>query len=86
MKLIVCERCGGNEFDYEGKTAICRYCGSRYALEKDDATGQGDTRIALDDDVARLLAKCEAEPARARKYANLVLDIDPDNAQALRYL
>ncbi len=48
--------------------------------------GQGDTRIAPDDDVARLLAKCEAEPARARKYANLVLDIDPDNAQALRYL
>ena len=86
MKLIVCERCGGNEFDYERKTAVCRYCGSRYALGKDDVAERGDASIALDDDVARLLAKCETEPARARKYANLVLDIDPDNAQALRYL
>lgn len=86
MKLITCERCGGNEFDYVGKTAICRYCGSKYALEKDDVARQASARIALDDDVARLLAKCEAEPARARKYANLVLDIDPSNTQALKYL
>lgn len=40
----------------------------------------------MDDDVARLLAKCEAEPARARKYANLALDIDPSNTQALKEL
>lgn len=86
MKLVVCERCGGNEFDYEKRIAICRYCGSRYALEKDDAVGQGDTSIALDGDVARLLAKCKTEPTRARKYANLVLDIDPGNTQALKYL
>ena len=69
MKLITCERCGGNEFDYTGKIAICRYCGSKYALEKDDVARQASTHITLDDDVARLLAKCEAEPARARKYA-----------------
>lgn len=82
MKLITCERCGGNEFDYTGKIAICRYCGSKYA----DVARQASTHIALDDDVARLLAKCEAEPARARKYANLVLDIDPSNTQALKEL
>lgn len=86
MKLIACERCGGNEFDYIGKTAICRYCGSKYALEENDVARQANTRIALDDDVAKLLAKCEAEPSRARKYANLVLDIDPSNTQALKYL
>lgn len=49
-------------------------------------TRQASTHIALDDDVVRLLAKCEAEPARARKYANLVLDIDPSNTQALKEL
>ena len=26
------------------------------------------------------------DPARARKYANLILDIDPDNPEALKYL
>ena len=40
----------------------------------------------LDDDVAKLLRKCRENPARARKYANLILDIDPDNPEALKYL
>ena len=71
---------------YTGKTAIRRYCGSKYALEKDDVARQASTHIALDDDVARLLAKCEAEPTRARKYANLVLDIDPSNTRAMKEL
>lgn len=84
MKLITCERCGGNEFDYVGKTAIAATVGQNMLLRK--MTKQASTHIALDDDVARLLAKCEAEPARARKYANLVLDIDPSNTQALKEL
>ena len=42
--------------------------------------------IALDDDLVRLLAKCKADPKNARKYANLILDIDPDNEEALNYL
>lgn len=40
----------------------------------------------MDDDVARLLAKCEAEPTRAHKYANLALDIDLSNTQTLKEL
>ena len=42
--------------------------------------------IALDDDIARLLKKCESDPRNARKYANLILDIDPDNEEALKYI
>ena len=42
--------------------------------------------IALDDDIARLLKKCQTDPSNAQKYANLVLDIDPDNEEALKYL
>ena len=45
-----------------------------------------DRSIGLDDDVAELLRKCRENPARARKYANLILDIDPDNPEALKYL
>ena len=41
--------------------------------------------IALDDDVKRLLEKCKTDPKNARRYANLILDIDPDNEEALNY-
>ena len=47
---------------------------------------QDSLYIGLDDDVAELLRKCRENPARARKYANLILDIDPDNPEALKYL
>ena len=43
-------------------------------------------RVYGEDDVAELLRKCRENPARARKYANLILDIDPDNPEALKYL
>ena len=48
--------------------------------------GDVQSSIALDDDVARLLEKCRTDPRNARKYANLVLDIDPHNREALKYL
>ena len=40
----------------------------------------------MDDDVERLLQKCRTDRRNARKYANLVLDIDPTNQEALKYL
>jgi len=30
--------------------------------------------------------KCRTDPANARRYAKLVLDLDPTNAQARAYL
>ena len=42
--------------------------------------------ISLGDDVKRVLEKCKSDPRRAKKYANLVLDIDPTNQEALKYL
>jgi hypothetical protein len=79
---------------------VCPYCDSRFAITKEDRSrglfGSShhatlshsgvDSSIALDDDVVRLLEKCRTEPWNARKYANLVLDIDPHNREALKYL
>jgi len=42
--------------------------------------------VSLDSDVERLLLKCHEDPRRAARYANLILDIDPTNEEALKYL
>ena len=47
---------------------------------------RGNSSIALEEDIAVLLKKCREDPKNARKYANLVLDIDPGNAEAKKYL
>jgi len=79
MKPVVCENCGAGEFEEKGGYKVCAYCGFRYKAENRSA-------IALDDDVARLLQKCREDPKNARRYANLILDIDPCNAEAINYL
>lgn len=99
MESIACKNCGANALVRKGDFLICPYCESRFAITKEErrsglfGSGHGGyshgdvaTSIALDDDVARLLAKCKSDPRNARRYANLILDIDPDNAEAYKYL
>ena len=42
--------------------------------------------VSISEDIKRLLAKCRTDRKNARKYANLILDIDPNNKDALQYL
>jgi len=85
MKIEICERCGGGEFvDQEGYR-ICQYCNTKYLITADDATMKR-TSISLDNDIKLLLQKCRDDPVHARRYASLVLDIDPGNLEALKYL
>lgn len=86
MKLVVCQTCGSNDFKTVDGYKVCQYCGSKYVVEKDDVSAIKHSEIALDADVARLLKKCKAEPKNAKRYANLILDIDPTNQKALKYL
>lgn len=80
MEVLACKCCGAQGLKKQGSYWVCEYCDSKFLSENKESD------IALDDDVARLLAKCKADPKNARKYANLILDIDPDNFEAYKYL
>ncbi len=85
MKLIYCARCGSSDFDRDGGYMVCKYCNARYAIEQGDL-GVKQSTISVNSDVQALLNKCRMDPRNAKKYANLILDIDPNNREALRYL
>jgi hypothetical protein len=85
MKFQICERCGGNEFVDRDGYRICQYCNTKYLVTAEDVIQKGSS-IALDNDIKMLLQKCQDDPANAHKYASLVLDIDPGNVDAVKYL
>lgn len=85
MKQLVCERCGGNGFVEQNGYRTCLYCDTRYVIQPED-TPQKSSSIALDEDIKRLLQKCNDDPANANRYASLILDIDPSNTDALKIL
>lgn len=85
MKIMVCEMCGGGEFVDRDGYRVCQYCFAKYLLTPEDAT-QKRSSIALDNDILLLLQKCRDDPANARRYASLVLDMDPGNMEAVKYL
>jgi len=80
MSEFNCSSCGSKEFTSKNGKRVCAYCGTMFVGEG------GETTIALNEDVERLLKMCRANPKKASMYANLVLDIDPSNAEALKYL
>lgn len=81
MKALICEHCGGDEFIEKDGYRICRYCKSRFIPSKDDKPAKAAT-ISLNSDVERLLNKCKTDPSRAKKYAALILEMDPANKEA----
>lgn len=85
MREVMCPRCGANEWKKENGYRVCAYCGTVFQLTNSDIPLK-ESSIELNSDVERLLQKCKAEPKNASRYANLILDIDPDNAEALKYL
>jgi hypothetical protein len=84
MKLFICEKCGGNDFFEQNGYKICRYCRTQYAVMSEDMLPK-DSNIAINNDVQMLLQKCRTDPANASRYASLILDIDPGNAEAKSY-
>lgn len=85
MKLIACDRCGAGGLRNEGEYMICTYCGSKFRITVDDMPKR-DMEAGLSSDIDELLMKCKRDPRNAKKYANLILDIDPDNVEAQKYL
>ncbi len=85
MKKNSCPNCGLNDFIFKEGFAICQYCNSKFVLEKDDLPIKG-SNISLQYDISILLQKCKNDPKNAKKYAGLILDIDPTNTEAKKYL
>lgn len=85
MKIIQCANCAANELKEKDGYFICEYCGSRFAVEGSDRP-RNAMGMSISEDIQRLLVKCRTDRKNARKYANLILDIDPDNKDALKYL
>ena len=82
MKPLICPQCGGSSFTISGGYRVCDYCRTRFPAGE-DAAGEG---ISLEADIERLLEKCRTNPKQARRYANLILDMDPDNEEARSYV
>lgn len=90
MKALICSNCGSTKLSEDGKFWVCSYCGTTLLKDADEiaATQINSTRseVSLDNDVSILLEKCRKDKKNAKKYANLILDIDPHNQEALKYL
>ena len=87
MTVNNCPNCGSSEFTFAKGYIICKYCDSKFPIEKENSNDnkQGNG-ISLQEDVKKLLKKCVDEPWNAKRYANLILDIDPTNQEAKQYL
>lgn len=81
MKSIECQQCGGKEFFIRDGYRVCKYCNAVFVFSKEELPHKNVT-IDLNQDVQRLLDKCKREPYRAKKYARLILEIDPNNEEA----
>lgn len=85
MRMMKCANCGANQLREVQGFMVCEYCDSRFAIEASDAPRQA-MGMSINADVERLLRKCRTDRKNARKYANLILDIDPSNTEAKKYL
>ena len=92
MEALACNMCGAKKMITIGEYYVCSYCGTKYSIPKEkvfasipsvDVSQQG---ISLESDIERLLQQCRIDPRNAKKYANLILDIDPRNTDAKRIL
>jgi hypothetical protein len=85
MKLVGCSRCGSKELVEDDGYMVCVYCQSRFVPGSADVPAV-ETVIGVASDIECLLVKCRSEPQNSRRYASLVLDIDPTNTEAMKYL
>ena len=85
MKLVDCTRCGSKELVEKDGFIVCIYCQSKYVPQADDVPSR-ETVIEIASDIQSLLQKCREDSLNRRRFANLILDIDPTNLEAKQYL
>lgn len=85
MRELKCKNCGAVKLNRQGNSWYCEFCGSAFSVEASDVPQEG-MGLSLNSDVEKLLQKCRTDPRNASKYANLILDMDPTNEDALKFL
>lgn len=85
MRHIQCPNCGSVEFREDAKKRTCLYCQTSFEVELNAVSTPGSS-IDIQADIDELIRKCDLDPANKRTYANLILDLDPDNEVALQLL
>lgn len=85
MKLVICTGCGSKELVEKNGLIFCIYCRSKY-FSQDSNLPSRETVIGVASDIKTLLQRCKEDPVNRRRYANLILDIDPTNIEAKQYL
>lgn len=83
MEKMTCKGCGSNDLYKENGYLVCRYCGTKHLIAKEDKP-EKETVIDLNEDVQRLLKCWDEDPSKADKYAHMILEIDPNNQRALQ--
>jgi hypothetical protein len=87
--ILKCSSCGSLELTDRDTYVICNFCRSRFEniSEKNfEKESLKNSFVGVASDIDDLLNKCKADPSRAKMYANLILDLDPTNDQAQKYL
>lgn len=93
LKALICENCGAPGLILKDGYLFCEYCRSKFLISDSERAKlnahikvKSNSSISLENDIETLLLKCKNDSENARRYANLILDIDPDNVEALKYL
>lgn len=94
IRPIVCELCGGNSLTKENGFFVCQNCGTRYSLEEArkmmiEGTVQVAGTVTVDNSgkIGNYLMMAGSafnveNYKEAEEYANKVIEIDPQNAEA----
>lgn len=82
--LNECTNCGSNDLEIKDGYQICKFCGTKYIIPKEKV--QDNSKIELSEDILRLFKKIEENPEKADRYARLILEIDPSNIEAKKYI
>lgn len=86
MKTMKCQGCGSTEFSKGTDGYLyCNYCRAKLILDKNEKV-EKKSIISISSDIKNLLDKIEMDPDNASMYAKLILDIDPSNQQARKYI
>ena len=94
MKAIKCELCGSNEVIKQDGLYVCQHCGNKYTVEEarkmmieGTIDVKGTVKIDRSNEIDNLLKLAQeainsVNGEEAYSYANRVLEIEPNNAQA----